>query len=405
MTILRTSAQALRVLSLASAPFASLSNANSMPLQSDEARALFIANCATCHGEAGDGKGVTQLDRQARSFKDGGFSFGDTTEAITRVLKSGIPGTPMPSFAGTMSDEQLAGLAEYVVSLGPERREVTASETILRVTNKPLIARGMLPPISAAATEQTRGLLIGTTEGLSFEWRTDDVRLLGVRQGDFVDRRDWVGRGGSHLQPLGKVVYLCGDGKPGAPFAMLVGPKGGVPQLGSSGREQVALRAQLMGSWVRGLDAGLRYRLETADGTSIATIEDSARALGTSVGSGFRRTITMTGGERDETIVMNAASTSAKLIETFTSVPVGDPSRPLIWQISQYDDGLFQCAATHFTGLTAAKNNSHVLRGGGGANLWLHAAPGRSGTVQVSVVITTEWSPKVRTALELEVAQ
>ena len=31
-------------------------------------KTLFVTNCAPCHGETGDGEGVTQLDRTARSF-------------------------------------------------------------------------------------------------------------------------------------------------------------------------------------------------------------------------------------------------------------------------------------------------------------------------------------------------
>ena len=89
----------------------------------DETRALFLAQCATCHGDDGGGKGVTVLPRPARSFLDGGFSYGNTREAIMRTVTHGIPGTPMPGFSAALDEAQRESLVEYVISLGPERKE------------------------------------------------------------------------------------------------------------------------------------------------------------------------------------------------------------------------------------------------------------------------------------------
>src|SRR5438093_1021640 len=84
-----------------------------------DARALFLQHCASCHGESGDGRGTTQLDRPARSFKDGGFSYGNTVEALVRTIANGIPGTPMPAAPSVLTDADRRALAEYVLSLGP----------------------------------------------------------------------------------------------------------------------------------------------------------------------------------------------------------------------------------------------------------------------------------------------
>lgn len=171
-----------------------------------DAPALFASNCAKCHGLDGSGTGPTVLDRPARNFKEGGFSFGNTPAVIARTIAHGIPGSPMPSFEGAFSDEQLRALAEYVVTLGPPVKEVSEAETLLHVTDRPLVVRGILPPIEEGGPITPRGLLIGTTDGLTFEYSADDVRLLAVRQGDFVKRTDWGDRGGSPLEPLGKVI-------------------------------------------------------------------------------------------------------------------------------------------------------------------------------------------------------
>lgn len=180
------------------------------PAAQDAARVLFDKNCASCHGTNGDGKGTTVLERPARSFKDGGFSYGNTKETIARTLAHGIPGTPMPSFGAALKPDELALLADYVIALGPPQAEVKRSDTLLVVRDVPLFARGKLPPLVDGAPETVRGLLVGTPDGLTFQLDVEELRLLGVRQGEFVERKDWGGRGGSALVPLGKLVYDCG---------------------------------------------------------------------------------------------------------------------------------------------------------------------------------------------------
>ena len=97
-------------ITLTTALLAGLALSAQDPLQPDlpddlkAAHATFVELCAPCHGVNGDGKGTTELDRPARSCADGGFSFGNTSEALSRTLRSGIPGTPMPAFGGQVSD-------------------------------------------------------------------------------------------------------------------------------------------------------------------------------------------------------------------------------------------------------------------------------------------------------------
>lgn len=189
----------------------------------ESTRTLFVANCAQCHGVNGDGKGTTVLERPARSFKDGGFSYGNTPQAILRTITFGIPGSLMPSFGGALKEDERKALARHVIALGPPQLEVDARDTVMVVRDRPLVVRGKLPPIVDGALERPRGLLIGLPNGLSFEYRTDDVRLLGVRSGDFVDRRDWIGRGGDALQPLGKLVRAIEGGDPRALFELRPG--------------------------------------------------------------------------------------------------------------------------------------------------------------------------------------
>ncbi|MEE3001537.1 MAG: c-type cytochrome, partial [Planctomycetota bacterium] len=184
------------------------------------ARALFSAYCAQCHGETGDGKGTQVLDRPARSFRDGGFSFGNTRDAIFRTISSGIGGTPMPGFSDSLSIEERRALAAHVQTLGPPVLDVSIEDMVLEVRDTPLVVRGHLPSLGDGLPEHPRGLLIGGIDGLTTEYRVDDVRLLAVRQGRFVERTDWSGRGGTPLKPLGPVIHLIDGGDPAPTFEL-----------------------------------------------------------------------------------------------------------------------------------------------------------------------------------------
>jgi DMSO reductase family type II enzyme heme b subunit len=91
--------------------------------------------CWKCHGTNGRGDGAsapTQEDdegypiRPADLSKPWRFNGGASVEEIYRRLRTGVDGTPMPSFsdlidAGFLTDEQLWNVAHFVRSLGPEQ--------------------------------------------------------------------------------------------------------------------------------------------------------------------------------------------------------------------------------------------------------------------------------------------
>ncbi len=90
--------------------------------------------CFKCHGDAGRGDGPSaptlqdDLDFPARPAdltKNWSFNGGGTVDEIYRRLRTGLDGSPMPSFsdlidAGFMTDEQLWHVAQYVRSLAPD---------------------------------------------------------------------------------------------------------------------------------------------------------------------------------------------------------------------------------------------------------------------------------------------
>jgi hypothetical protein len=182
---------------------------------------------------------------------DGGFSFGNTPEQLFKTISTGIPGSPMAAFDSSLSEEERRLLASYVLTLGPPIEEVKEEDMILVVHDRPLIVRGMLPALGEGLPEHPRGLLIGDPSGITFEYRVDDVRLLALRQGGFVRRTDWTGRGGTPLEPLGKVVHLVQGGRSEPLFF-----QGATP-----------LAARLSGTRQSAAQATLDYHLVTESGT------------------------------------------------------------------------------------------------------------------------------------------
>jgi mono/diheme cytochrome c family protein len=245
----------------------------------ERARKLFVTNCATCHGETGDGKGTTQLDRPARSFMDGGFSFGNTPEQLFKTISTGIPGSPMPAFDSSLSEEERRLLASYVITLGPPIEEVKEEDMILVVHDRPLVVRGKLPALAEGLPEHPRGLLIGDPSGITFEYTVDDVRLLALRQGGFVRRTDWTGRGGTPLEPLGKVVHMVEGGKPEASFL-------------SQGKP---LSARLSGTRVSQSAGLVEYHL-VQDGREMAHARELPHVLTTNFGTGYQRDLSLAAG-------------------------------------------------------------------------------------------------------------
>lgn len=102
--------------------------------------------CWQCHGQAGrgDGGAASTLDDDlgfpiytADLTRNWLFNGGGTVEDIYRVLRTGLDGTPMPTFSDLIesdiiTDDQLWSLAHYIRSLSPERepavREVITAE-------------------------------------------------------------------------------------------------------------------------------------------------------------------------------------------------------------------------------------------------------------------------------------
>jgi len=141
------------------------------PVRSDimgRKNGLYREHCAHCHGVTGDGMGPTAafLNPYPRDYRPGVFKFKSTERAdkpthadLLRILRNGIVGTSMPSFA-LLSEPQIDALVEYVKYLSirgetelslmrayfeldddaqgklPETREFLVDETLTPIAEK-----------------------------------------------------------------------------------------------------------------------------------------------------------------------------------------------------------------------------------------------------------------------------
>ncbi|MBX7223525.1 MAG: c-type cytochrome [Blastocatellia bacterium] len=72
--------------------------------------------CQRCHGEKGDGNGITALylDPSPRDFTKSGFMNSKTEERLLKSIKEGVPGTSMPAWGQVLNDDQSRSLLEYL---------------------------------------------------------------------------------------------------------------------------------------------------------------------------------------------------------------------------------------------------------------------------------------------------
>lgn len=348
-----------------------------------DGRALYVERCANCHGETGDGRGplTLALGQPARDFAAGGFAFGNTPEAMFRTVTSGIPGrSPMPGFRDVLTEEERWKVVEYVRTLMPKEAIADPAVTVLRVPkDRPIVARGPLPPIAEGLPIRPRGLLVGLPEGLTFEYRIDDVRLLAVRQGEFADRPDWNGRGGDFLKPLGVPIYKFGGGDPPAPFSAM---KDG---------ERVPLEAKLVETLAKKDTAIVRYEFVGNGGSASEWL--TAQPL--SVGPAFTRSISASIGSTPLFVTLAGSTPEAKWV---AEIPDGKRNT---WVVSERDGVGFECVR-----VTRRASIGSIVKENGWLGVEVLPAAGPHPSVPnvvATTVVVANWTPELLAQLSQEI--
>jgi mono/diheme cytochrome c family protein len=90
--------------------------ANGLKGNTNAGRVFYNANCATCHGEKGDGKGPRAyfINPKPRNFLEPSVRSGFNRPILFAAIYMGRPGTEMPAWSKVISDQEIANVAEYV---------------------------------------------------------------------------------------------------------------------------------------------------------------------------------------------------------------------------------------------------------------------------------------------------
>ena len=106
---------------------------------------IYKGLCARCHGEKGDGKGVTYLylDPAPRDLTKAAFMNSKPDERFLKSLKEGVPGTSMPPWERVLSEQQRKDVLAYVF------------QNFVKESRKPLKERKVPETNPVTATSQS----------------------------------------------------------------------------------------------------------------------------------------------------------------------------------------------------------------------------------------------------------
>lgn len=87
------------------------------PALIEKGKGVYITNCATCHGDHGDGNGVAgaYMNPKPRNLIKDKFKLGDKPEQVFKTISEGLPGTSMVGF-GQLSEEDRWATTHYILS-------------------------------------------------------------------------------------------------------------------------------------------------------------------------------------------------------------------------------------------------------------------------------------------------
>ena len=75
----------------------------------ERGKAIFTANCASCHGEAGDGSAL----EGAADFTDLEFMRGEKPAEFFEAIRDGVEGTAMPAWGVTLDEMEIWDVLYY----------------------------------------------------------------------------------------------------------------------------------------------------------------------------------------------------------------------------------------------------------------------------------------------------
>ncbi len=149
----------------------------------DKGREVFMASCAGCHGAAGKGDGSQKMQDslgyslRPRDLTAGIYKGSSSSEDLYYRMVSGIPGSPMPSYTGTLTEEQIWQLIHYTQSLTKPGAEEMSRLKHLKLTAK-RTSGDILLDFSSSLWTKAESVFVALTP---LWWRDDRIEGVDVK--------------------------------------------------------------------------------------------------------------------------------------------------------------------------------------------------------------------------------
>lgn len=194
----------------------------------EHGKAVYAQNCQACHGEKGDGNGPAAafLLPKPRNFVEAKYRLRSTPTGqlptdvdLFRAVSLGMPGTPMPPWKRSLSDEDRWGVVEYIKSFSPRFADPEETKTTV-------ITLGTPPQRDEACIAQGKALFtklacvnchgeLGHGDGPSAPTLVDD-RQLKIKPRDFS--RPSMFKSGYSTKDIARAILTGFNGTPMAGF-------------------------------------------------------------------------------------------------------------------------------------------------------------------------------------------
>jgi mono/diheme cytochrome c family protein len=190
----------------------------------ESGRALYLRNCAQCHGDDGDGAGYAtpHLSPRPREFTLGNFKVRTTPNGqlpthqdLVNIIRRGMPYTSMPAWPD-LSDQEVSDLAYYLTTFSPrfsnaEPQPVPLPNAPASTTESIELGRVLYEETGCGECHGT----LGRGDGPSAPTLEDDLGLP-IRAADLT--QSWTFRGGSTREDLFRTMTTGLNGTPMAAF-------------------------------------------------------------------------------------------------------------------------------------------------------------------------------------------
>ncbi len=157
----------------------------------EKGREVFMASCAGCHGALGKGDGPQKMQDslgyplRPRDLTAGVYKGSSSSEDLYDRMVGGIPGSPMPSYTGTFTQEQIWQLIHYTQSLARAGSEERSRLKYNQIEAKRINEEFDLDPFSPV-WQKEKAVFIALTPLWWRDERIEGVEIKALHNGEQI---------------------------------------------------------------------------------------------------------------------------------------------------------------------------------------------------------------------------